>query len=424
VLDLAVDRLTPRYEDSYSALNAIVDLDQYGALVLAAGKSELSSKKQKDAAQTVPLPKGTKVSPILIQTGGSSPAQGPNDTLVLFFEPDRVSLDPVVGRELRFPRDQRVPMPHPSQISLESNGMQLIRFNDYRPKNDDKCVDPPPDVNARLIAAKKNVLRLWLRLLDIYEGTQPLSDEKTAAAVAAPSNRGANQGRTRTTSTTGEEPHAPLPKYPTKAERSQHEQRIDAAATADELDKIIRLLPRWIELRTSPMAIGGYRNPAPVLRTRSALGLIKAAATLEAPIEFLPADQAKQLRAEPRNDHHLKTGFFVLDGETNNDTARWARETNCYLYTRWLGSENDVRAREERELGYLRRYLLVEISEEPPTDAYISVRGQDKKWYSISNADKISRNNFALITQIMTMRAVPSQTPPLTPTIPVAGRGP
>jgi hypothetical protein len=172
------------------------------------------------------------------------------------------------------------------------------------------------------------------------------------------------------------------------------------------------------------MAIGGYRNPAPVLRTRSALGLIKAAATLEAPIEFLPADQAKQLRAEPRNDHHLKTGFFVLDGETNNDTARWARETNCYLYTRWLGSENDVRAREERELGYLRRYLLVEISEEPPTDAYISVRGQDKKWYSISNADKISRNNFALITQIMTMRAVPSQTPPLTPTIPVAGRGP
>jgi hypothetical protein len=64
VLDLAADRLAPRYEDSYSALNAIADLDQYGALVLAAGKSPLSSKKEKDAAQAVPLPKGTKASPI------------------------------------------------------------------------------------------------------------------------------------------------------------------------------------------------------------------------------------------------------------------------------------------------------------------------------------------------------------------------
>ena len=159
-----------------------------------------------------------------------------------------------------------------------------------------------------------------------------------------------------------------------------------------------------------------------MLRTRSALGLIKAAATLEAPIEFLSPEQAQHLRAEPRNDYHLKTGFFVLDGDLHNDTARWARETSCYLYTRWLGSESDVRARDERDLGYLRRYLLVERSDAPPSDPYVSVRGRDGKWYSISNGDKISRSNFALITQIMTMRAIPSQTPPLTPTIPVGGR--
>jgi hypothetical protein len=151
-----------------------------------------------------------------------------------------------------------------------------------------------------------------------------------------------------------------------------------------------------------------------------------AAAKAGAPIVFLPTAKAERLRAEPRNSDKLKTGFFALDGDPDypTETALWARKTNCYLYTRWLGSEDYSRARDERELGYLRTYLIIETSKEPPSNAYVSVQARDGTWYSISKEDAISKSNFALIAQIMTMRAIPSQTPPLTPTIPVAGRGP
>jgi hypothetical protein len=173
---------------------------------------------------------------------------------------------------------------------------------------------PPADLDTRLLAAKKSVLHLWLRLLAIYDGTQPLSDEKTATAAAPPHSKGAPHRR-RTASTEDQEPHAPLPKYPTETERTQFEERTDSAATVRELDSIIKDLPRSIELRTSPIAVAGYRNRAPVLRTRSALGLMKAAtqsgaaAQSGAPIVFLPAVKAEHLRAEPRNSPDLKTGF-------------------------------------------------------------------------------------------------------------------
>jgi hypothetical protein len=274
VLDLATERITPRYEDSYSALNAIVALDQYGALVLAAGKSQLSAKKEEAPA----VPKGTAASPIVIQTpgGGASPAS--NNSLVLFFEPDSVSVEPIIGTELKYAPEQTLVEPHSTQVGVELNGKRVVRFNDYRPNGGDTCLPPPAGLDGQLLAAKKNVLHLWLRLLGIYDGTQPLSDELTASAAAAVPRRKGVADRRRAASTENQVPHAPLPKYPSDTDRKQFEQRIDAAVTDRELDNIIKSLPRSIELRTSPIAVGGYRNRAPVLRTRSALGLLKAAA--------------------------------------------------------------------------------------------------------------------------------------------------
>jgi hypothetical protein len=65
---------------------------------------------------------------------------------------------------------------------------------------------------------------------------------------------------------------------------------------------------------------------------------------------------------------------------------------------------------------------LIQVSNERPDDAYVSVR-VDGKWYSIGN-DAISKKNFALIAQFLIMQAVPSQTPPLTPSISVGGLAP
>jgi hypothetical protein len=100
---------------------------------------------------------------IQASSGGAGPAS--NDSLVLFFEPDRVSLEPITGTELRYASDEILPEPHPSRVVLEPNGTRRIRLNDYRPNGGDTCLPPPADISAELVAVKKNVLRLWLRLL-------------------------------------------------------------------------------------------------------------------------------------------------------------------------------------------------------------------------------------------------------------------
>jgi hypothetical protein len=78
---------------------------------------------------------------------------------------------------------------------------------------------------------------------------------------------------------------------------------------------------------------------------------------------------------------------------------------------------------EEYDLGRLRRYLLI-IAEPPetpaPPDAFVSYVKRGRTFY-IDGNDIISQKNFALLSQFMTMEAIPPTTPPLTPTISVGG---
>jgi hypothetical protein len=81
-----VNRLTPNYADYFSALHAIADLEQYGSLVMVWGKSAFSEKKE------APAKKGAAAS-----TPGGSANESPNDSLMLYFQPDQAAVRPIRG---------------------------------------------------------------------------------------------------------------------------------------------------------------------------------------------------------------------------------------------------------------------------------------------------------------------------------------
>jgi hypothetical protein len=79
VLTFTLDRLTKDYSDYGVAINAIIDLDAYGALIIQATASENSNAKQ---STTIKTKDGTTVS---IPVTSNGQAQGTNDAITLFF---------------------------------------------------------------------------------------------------------------------------------------------------------------------------------------------------------------------------------------------------------------------------------------------------------------------------------------------------
>lgn len=59
-----------------------------------------------------------------------------------------------------------------------------------------------------------------------------------------------------------------------------------------------------------------------------------------------------------------------------------------------------------RYLGQRRVYIIIEQSDQRPADAYTSVF-KDGHWYSIAASDRISKQNFALLSEILTIQAAP-----------------
>jgi hypothetical protein len=85
--------------------------------------------------------------------------------------------------------------------------------------------------------------------------------------------------------------------------------------------------------------------------------------------------------------------------------------------------ETQASALEEKELDELRRYVLIIKSSTEPQNPYVSFYDKRRQeWLYIDAKDKISQKNFEFLVELLTMQAV-SPPPPLTPTLPVGGRG-
>jgi hypothetical protein len=82
----------------------------------------------------------------------------------------------------------------------------------------------------------------------------------------------------------------------------------------------------------------------------------------------------------------------------------------------------------EHRLSTARRFLLIVESDQPPAQAlpgvpiFVAWRSSNR-WYAIADDDETSKHNFALLSELMTIMAIPNQTSQPTPTLSIGGRG-
>ena len=368
VLALTTDRIAPRYLDCYAALNAIMELDDHGALVLAPMKSLLGCQ-----------PDG----------GSAYPASSPglqNDSLVLYFEPDHLYV-------------------YPSSEDAHAG-------------------------NQRAQAeSRRLVTRLWLRLLTIYKDSM-LLEQRTAADALLGS----------------------LP------------------ADIATIDWNRYPLLRRIELRTAPVCPGWFSarkgeppiiptgDPGPVMRTRSATGIMRAAMYEGSFIQFVSPEAYGVIAQEPWNQRHSRVGgsgnFYTIRSAdkggrkhlpTTASTQPVAADSQAGIeghIDTWLETthtlnttmvEMDLNGRPaeqverdliiERTLGHRRRYLLIVESATPPERPTFVRAHYGDTWYYIDADDQISRKNFILLAQLFSMQAVPTPSAPLTPALSIGAKG-
>lgn len=325
ILDMGTDRLANDFSLSYPALNAMSQLDYYGAIIVTAEKSAITSPLPQPIVQGgagQPSPSGNSQSP-------------PNDCLAVYFEPDN---------------------------PLVPNG-----------KN-------PADLNVEIHA-------LWLRLCKIY---------------------------------------APSQQQPFDISNEKLPMRIEIRRASVDVGK------RDVKATDAP------KKFAPPLQTRSALGVVRAGTQERGEfIEFIDPAVYPLIISHHYNKH--ADTFYTLEPRIEEDDSgdvKLAKQsirnrlsaldqsgslTDSLLTCPDDNTLSEKRQVEERTLGYARRYIIILQSDDLPEGAFVSTfyRG---KWYYIKDDDDISKKNLSLMSQFLTIQAIPSQGGALTPTLPVGGR--
>jgi hypothetical protein len=83
---------------------------------------------------------------------------------------------------------------------------------------------------------------------------------------------------------------------------------------------------------------------------------------------------------------------------------------------------------DEHRLATARRFLMIVESDQPPGEAlpgvpiFVAWRSS-RHWYAIADDDETTKRNFALVSELMTIMAIPTQTNQPQPTVSVGGRG-
>ena len=281
----------------------------------------------------------------------------------------------------------------------------------------------PHEPRAEL-AQHRRVLQLWTRLAWLYYGTQPKFVPQ-------------NPGRC-----------AQIGLLMTPADLRAWDQTLRTNSRGINLDEVRNCLPSFIELRAValPPTVAhreGLQSGAPLMRTYSALGILKNATERPHPkIAFVSADVYDKIRALPWNqdvdnlsfhtllpehehplDNPVAAGHEAESAKIDRAVADWIQgsESNLYVYEpRGPISETDY-LKGNRRLGLLRRYILVVVDTAPPrVPPYVSYCDRGKCYY-IAGDDEISQKNFDLVALFLTMMAIPSAVPPLAPVISTGG---
>jgi hypothetical protein len=266
-------------------------------------------------------------------------------------------------------------------------------------------------------SGERRDLQLWARLLWLYAGTQKSFTPPSGAKCA---------------------------EFGLSSYSESELRRLDVALGSGRygLATVRQCLPSTIELRTAPVSAVKLRDehlatPAPMLRTLSALGILKNSTELPHPkIGFVTPEQYSRIVDYPWNKGDKSLSFYTLLSETEGPEDDPKKDPRIdENVTRWLMANPDGRflyeprspmagldefMRGNRRLGHLRRYILIIVSPLSPAGAYVAHYDRGL-WYYIDAADEVSQKNFDLIALFLTMMAVPSATTPISPTISVGG---
>lgn len=303
------------------------------------------------------------------------------------------------------------------------------------------------------------ILQLWVRMFRFYYQNQPpfsASNPKLCASLGLAMNQKS------------------LQKW--DAEIDQRVKGTEAQKSRI-LDDARTCLPNFVELRVVPApreAGTAHANSAagetvahlathvPLMRTYSALGILKNATERPSPrIEFVTLQQYRKIHDDElwNRPAEILDYYTLLPGDLDSvdcpaggcdtmfpptmpkdaiakldsDIAQWLQSYNpanpgdayqngINVYER-PGADvlDSTYAGYNGRLGTLRRYILVVVTDDAPSDpTYVSYT-DGQRWYSIANDDEISQKNFQLLSLIMTMMAIPPTTQPLSPVISVGG---
>jgi hypothetical protein len=474
LIDMSTGYLTLDKDESYSALNTMMELDWENALEFVAEKSDWTKVQDSTSQGDINTTSGK----VTLQVTNKSADSGAKDTLTMYLLPY-----------------------HPHALGMEeTSGNQ------------------PEDLQEQ-----RRRLQLWVRLLRIYLGTQP-QPEITCQIQGLPDSSKTLQ--------TNQQKHpvnrreiiknllydAEVEKYKigknlrdasfevyerkVKEFLSALEHNVDVyIATSDDFAATIACLRDTIELRTDsvPYQKAKTKSPsnqdddqtaadrlaelarkkiishAPMMRNFSAVGILKAATERPHPlIEFVTSETYGAIAAHDWNKDSDNLSYYTLllededsvnckpeqkqnggcdnPSNTNPDkieVSKWIAEhhrnhmDNLFVYEKKDGDYdydlcitknrdheencgdvlNDAYVKKNEWLGLLRRYILIIVDNNQPVGPTYAEYHSDRdgRWYYIDANDEISQKNFHLLSLFMTMMATPSQTPPLTPTINVGG---
>jgi hypothetical protein len=296
------------------------------------------------------------------------------------------------------------------------------------------------------IANKQRALQLWVRMFRIYaDGQPPYSAPPGCAALGLSMDS------------------AKLRDWDVNI--ASHISGSDETK-GQLLDSARACLPSAIELRVVPASelpasMANNATRAPLMRTYSALGILKNATDRTQPkIEFVTAETYRQIRGDSWNGDDASLSYYtLLPGELdsvncsdaqkrkggcetpvpperkerfNNEIDRWIRNaenspgdnhpSGLDVYeTKGKDALDKAFIDLNGRLGTLRRYILIIVDDHLPGNSVYVAHSDGEKWYYIAKDDTVSAKNFQLLSLFMTMMAVPPATQPLSPVINVGG---
>jgi hypothetical protein len=300
---------------------------------------------------------------------------------------------------------------------------------------------------------------LWGWLMGLYKGTQlPLCSVNRYSATNKDTTTN-KESETNKESTTKKETTTNNDSTTAKESTTTKESTTNKESTAEKQSQNCMLeTGQFIELRTGPVTKNPnpFRYTAPLMRTYSALGILKSAAQPPNPrIAFVSPGDFERIAHQywwndPGHNDSLLSVYTLDpddlqlgDEQLSHATAlerrkeRAEQESVDHALKRWFydsatphplpyvywqrGVHGDELAKLNDRLWQLRRYMLIIQSDAPPpANAYVAYFDRGF-WYYIDGEDRISQKNFNLISLFLTVMAIPPANPPLTTSISIGG---